>query len=156
MADEKRSKTWAAVVPWVLTIVTLSIGAWQFSAQQQQANRAPFLKEQLRVSFSAVEAVATLASETDPIAWEQARKTFWRLYWGPLSVVEDRDVEAEMVKLGKIVPPPQQAITAADLPMDTLRIPSLKLAQSVRALLLKSWGVDLPALEAGRLDDGAK
>lgn len=156
MADEKRSKAWLAAVPWVLTILTLSIGAWQFTLQQQQANRAPFLKEQLQLSFSAVEAVATLASETDPVAWEQARKTFWRLYWGPLSVVEDREVEAQMVALGKLVPPPQQAITAADLPMDALQIPSLKLAQSVRELLLKSWGVDLPALEAERLDGGSK
>ncbi|MEQ8655604.1 MAG: hypothetical protein RIC87_24345 [Kiloniellales bacterium] len=155
MAETKRSKTWTAVVPWVLTILTLSIGAWQFTLQQEQANRSPFLKEQLAVSFAAVDAVAILATETDPAAWETARKTFWRLYWGPLSVVENREVEAQMVALGKMIPPPQEAVLAAELPMDELRVPSLRLAQAVRELLLKSWGVDLPALEAQRLTEGS-
>lgn len=155
MAETKRTKTWTAVVPWILTILTLSIGAWQFTLQQEQANRSPFLKEQLAVSFAAVDAVAILATETDPAAWETARKTFWRLYWGPLGVVENREVEAQMVALGKMIPPPQEAVAAAELPMVELRVPSLRLAQAVRELLLKSWGVDLPALEAQRLTEGS-
>jgi len=132
-------------IPWILSVATVAVGIWQFSAQQGQANRQPFLQKQLELCFQATETAGRLATETDPVKWEDARQTFWRLYWGPLSIVEDQAVESAMVELGKLVP--AQPVTAPKLPMSDLDIATYNLAHAVRNLVLTSWRVDLPALE---------
>jgi len=136
------------VVPWLLTLLTAALGIWQFSAGQSQANRQPFLQKQLELSFQATETAARLATETDPTEWEKARVTFWRLYWGPLSIVEDPSVEEAMVKLGQLVPP--KPVAKPQLPMSSLQVPSYNLAHAVRDLVLNSWNVKLPPLQGKR------
>lgn len=84
----------------------------------------------------------------DLAAWNKARMAFWKLYWGPLSIAEDRAVENAMVELGRLVP--QGAVQASDLPMQKLGVPSYKLAHAVRDLVLKSWNIDLPPLQGQR------
>ena len=61
------------VIPWLLTLLTAMVGIWQFTAQQRQANRQPFLQKQLELCFQATETAGRLASETDPEEWEKAR-----------------------------------------------------------------------------------
>src|SRR4051794_26434518 len=107
--------TWSVAIPWILSVATVAVGVWQFSVQQSQANRQPFLQKQLELCFQATETAGRLASETDPAEWEKARLTFWRLYWGPLSIVEDRAVEGAMVELGRHVP--DKPVTSPSLPM---------------------------------------
>jgi hypothetical protein len=29
-------------IPWILTLVTVAVGIWQFTAQQEQATQTPF------------------------------------------------------------------------------------------------------------------
>ena len=139
---------WSIAVPWFLTVFTAAVGIWQFTAQQRQANRLPFLQRQLELCFQAVETAGRLASETDPTEWEKARVTFWRLYWGPLSIVEDGAVESAMVELGHVVP--AKPVASPDLPMATLGVPAYRLAHAIRNLVLTSWKVDLPALQDQR------
>lgn len=139
---------WSIAVPWFLTVFTAAVGVWQFSAQQGQANRIPFLQRQLELCFLATETAGRLASETDPVEWEKARTTFWRLYWGPLSIVEDPAVEGAMVELGRLVP--TKPVGSPDLPMAVLGVPAYNLAHAARKLLLSSWQVDLPALRDRR------
>jgi hypothetical protein len=139
---------WSVVIPWLLTLLTFAGGIWQFTAGQRQANRQPFLQKQLELCFQASEAASRLASETDPAEWEKARLTFWRLYWGPLSIVEDRAVEGAMVTLGKRVP--QEPVASPKLPMQELEGPSYELAHAIRNLVLASWQIDLPPLQRGR------
>ena len=139
----------SVVIPWLLTLITAGIGIWQFTAQQRQANRLPFLQKQLELCFQATETASRLASETDPIEWEKARVTFWRLYWGPLSIVENRAVESAMVELGRLVP--DKPSVAPQLPMTALGVPSYKLAHAARDLVLESWNVSLPMLRDQRL-----
>src|ERR1700730_9700680 len=124
------------IIPWLLTLLTAALRNWQFTSQQSQANRQPFLQKQLELSFQATETAARLATETDPAEWEKARITFWRLYWGPLSIVEDREVEEAMVKLGELVP--AQPLQASQLPMTSLQVASYRLAHAVRNLVLNS------------------
>jgi hypothetical protein len=136
------------VIPWLLTLLTAGVGIWQFTFQQQQANRTPFLQKQLELSFLASETASRLATETNPEEWEKARTTFWRLYWGPLSVVEDRRVEAAMVNFGKLVP--SEPVKDPKLPMRSLQVPAYKLAHIIRDLVLESWNVHLAPLEGTR------
>ncbi len=132
------------IIPWVLTILSLTASAWQYNLTSEQKNREPFLTKQLEFTLTATDALATLAVETEPAKWEEARKTFWKLYWGPLAIVEDRGVEAAMVRAGAIVP--RSPVTNPALPMASLNKPSLDLAHAARELILESWNVDLPAL----------
>jgi hypothetical protein len=68
----------------------------------------PFWETQLSLYIKAAEAVATIATANDQKARSDAEATFWVLYWGPLSCVEDmtlttnqsNEVEAAMVRFG--------------------------------------------------------
>ena len=135
----------SVVVPWLLSLATAAIGIWQFTQQQEQKNREPFLQKQLELCFEATEAAAVLATEDDPVVWEKARKTFWRLYWGKLSIVEDRKVESAMYELGKLVP--KEPLDGPKPPLQSLEQPSLRLAHATRNLILASWKIDLPPLQ---------
>jgi hypothetical protein len=146
--DGKNTLTLVVVIPWILALLTALLGIWQFTAQQSQANRQPFLQKQLDLSFKAVETAGQLASETDPVEWEKARVAFWGLYWGPLSIVEDLAVESAMADLGNLIP--REPVKAPKLPMDSLGKPSYRLAHAVRDLLLNSWNVKLPPLQGKR------
>jgi hypothetical protein len=137
-----------AFITLIGTLIGLSVGIWRFGAQQAQANKGPFLQKQLELCFEATEIVGRLASEIDAEEWEKLRLSFWRLYWGPLSIVEDREVEAAMVKLGRLVP--KQPVSQAELPMRSLEGLSYELAHAVRALILDSWNVDLQPLRGQR------
>jgi len=131
----------SVVVPWVLSILTASVGVYQFTVQQGQANRRPFLEQQLAICVEASDTAARLATETDPKEWERARGAFWRLYWGRLALVEDREVESAMIDFGR-----QLSAKGATLPRDDLQNPSIELAHSARNLILRSWDVKLPPL----------
>jgi len=138
-------RKWSIMAPWLLSVLTIAVGIWQFADKRAQSNKEPFLRKQLEISFEASDVAARLATETDPAEWEKARKVFWKLYWGPLGIVEDPGVEAAMVALGRIVP--DRPAAGADLPMTNLQQPSLRLAHATRDLILASWKVDLPPLE---------
>jgi hypothetical protein len=133
--------SWTVAVPWLLSLATIAWGIISFTAQQRQANRQPFLKLQLDLGFLATETVARLATETDPAEWEKARITFWRLYWGQLSIAENPRVESVMVELGRLVP--EKPVQAPVLPMNSLGPLSYQLAHAVRDLVEESWTVRL-------------
>jgi hypothetical protein len=133
------------IVPWILTLATISVSAWQYNATSAQKNREPFLQKQLEYAIKASDTLATLAVETDAGEWEKARIGFWKLYWGPLAIVEDRDVERAMVEAHAIVP--KQPVANPVLPMTSLNTSSLHLAHAARNMILKSWNVELPGLQ---------
>jgi hypothetical protein len=139
------SSVTTAFVALLGTMVTLVGTVCVFLLQQRQANRRPFLEEQLKLCFQATEAAARLASEVDAVEWEKARLCFWRLYWGPLSIVEDREVEGAMFAFGDLLR--EKPVSNPTLPMPDLEQPSLRLAHAARHLILTSWKIRLPELE---------
>ena len=54
----------------------------------------------LQLYAEAAQAAARIATATSGQAVVDAEKRFWELYWGPLSMVEDRLVEGAMVAFG--------------------------------------------------------
>ncbi len=139
---------YATIVPWMLTLVSLTVSAWQYNATSKQKNLEPFLQKQLSITLSATEALSSLAVETEPAKWEESRKTFWKLYWGSLAIVEDNEVAKAMVQAGSLVP--KSPVADPKLPMSVLNSPSLNLAHKARDLILKSWDAELPPLEANK------
>ena len=125
------------------------IASQKLSIEQQQANRRTFLQKQLELCFEATDAAARLATEIKLDDLEKSRLTFWRLYWGILSIVEDQAVEGAMYKLGKIVPK-KPIDSSQPLPLEALQISAYELAHAARDLMRKSWDVDLPVLTKGQ------
>jgi hypothetical protein len=102
--------------------------------------------------FEAVETASRLASERNPTEWETARLVFWRLYWGPLSMVEDQPVKDAMEKFGaqvSCIPIPESgSIPASALPRPELQQLSYTLAHAARDLVILSWRIrDLSRLQ---------
>jgi len=105
--------------------------------------RKPFLQRQQELYFEA----ATLASKLstlDPGAErEMARKRFYQLYWGELSVVEDVMVEKAMVRFkGEFENYERERANNSQVSRQELEQRSLKLAHAFRDSLAISWGYD--------------
>jgi len=62
MHDTRSGINLAVAIPWILTLVTALVGIWQFTVQQGQANRQPFLQKQLDLAFLASETTIKLAT----------------------------------------------------------------------------------------------
>ncbi len=88
------------------------------------------LRKQFELCFEASDTASRLATETDPVEWEKARLTFWRLYWGTLSIVENPDVARAMIEVGRLVP--GSPISNSTLPMNSLQNPSYDVALAMR------------------------
>jgi hypothetical protein len=133
-------------------VMALAGGMWGHWLEQRQANKRPFLEKQLALCFEAVEMESRLAAARDPKEWEDARLTFWRLFWGPLSMVEDQRVKEAMEAFGNIlttIPIPRRGeISASELPRHDLEQTSYRLAHAARDLVISSWRIrDLPQLQ---------
>jgi hypothetical protein len=154
LADTRSCKRWddnsRSGVPVASNIAHCRYWNLAVYRQQRQANRLPFLQKQLELCFQATETAGRLSSETDPVEWEKDRVVFWRLYWGPLSIVENPAFESAMVALGKLIP--NKPDPSIKLPMTSLGPPSYMLAHAARDLVLSSWRVDLPDLRGQRTE----
>jgi hypothetical protein len=136
---------WKVSVPWLLSVVTVAVGIWQYADKQAQANREPFLKKQLDLVFEASETVSKLANLTDPTEWRKAKDRFWILYWGPLGIVENQKIETCMGKAGRTIPQSSDQNTPS-LPLVSLQATSIELSHVAREFILESWNVDLSEL----------
>ena len=105
--------------------------------QNEQAAREslrPFLELRQQRYLDAIRAAAVLiASEAHkPDEVKAAHKRFFELYWGELSMVEDKNVETAMIALAKVID--QEAIKGNDA-----QLASLNLAHALRDSLIRSW-----------------
>jgi hypothetical protein len=127
-----------AIIGGAALIAAGMIGRWY---EQRQANKRPFLEKQLALCFEAVEAASRLANETKWDAWEEARLTFWRLYWGPLGMVEDQKVKHAMEEFGNILANIPILASPETLPRPELQQPSYRLSHAARDLIISSWKI---------------
>jgi hypothetical protein len=115
----------------------------KYTDQQRQiaeANRLsaakPLIDLRQKQYLEAIRSAAVLARPQDHTDTEkkEATKRFWELYWGELSLVEDRDVGAAMVRLGRAIDPNYEKTESQQAVLD--------LAYSLRNSLVRTWGVD--------------
>ncbi|MDQ3012110.1 MAG: hypothetical protein M3X11_15555 [Acidobacteriota bacterium] len=109
---------------------------------RREAQR-PFLELQLKLYVEAVTVAGRLATLENGAEREAARKRFYQLYWGELSVVEDREVEIAMVRFNQAL----EAFERAAIPERAkakaiLNCRSLRLAHNVRDSLARTWEYD--------------
>ena len=139
----------ATLAGWIGSIGAFVWGVYTYGDKRAQDNKSPFLKQQLDLCFRASEVVATLTTEGNPEKWDEARHEFWRLYYGTLCIVENREVADAVIALGKLIPRPEQP-RPGQLPITDLefRSASILLAREARKLILAAWRIKLdPATE---------
>lgn len=144
---------WDVIVSSLIGAATVLLAVAQYREDSRHRARTaelearrPFLEKQMELCFQASEAAATLATTTDVDSWEEARATFWMLYWGPLSIVEQPlkaggagPVESQMVEIGDAL----SALPAdPELPARKLEQPSYQLAHKCRDLIFDSWDIE--------------
>lgn len=132
---------------WISSIGAFVWGVYTYGDKRTQENKAPFLKQQLDLCFRASDVAATLATESNPEKWDEARFEFWRLYYGTLCIVESRAVGDAMIALAKLVPRPEKP-RPAQVPITDagFRSASIRLAHEARKLILSAWRIKLEPL----------
>ena len=102
----------------VLAVAGFLFGVLQFTAQQKATQHAveeqskreleardrdfmmPLWERELELYFRTSDVVATIATSTDPAKRTAAEQEFWRLYEGPLIIVEEQALSGAMKQFG--------------------------------------------------------
>jgi hypothetical protein len=115
----------------------------QTAVQQAHERQKPFVETQMKYYFEAAETATQIPRMSDEGTRQKLIARFWQLYWGPLAVVEDEEVEAAMVAYGRQLKqdPPNAAA------LETL---SLGLARACRASLKRLWVPELGSVKNTR------
>jgi len=149
----------------VVTIAGFAFGVYQYRAQQDsnitaQAEQSkkdreareiqskkdtettqrefmkPLLQNQLAIYLQASAAAATISRSTDPVERKKAINDFWRLYEGPLIMVESKEVSGAMVKFGNCL----DDVEACDQAEISKRAHAL--TSRMQESLLRSWNTN--------------
>ena len=150
------------LITLLVTIAGFGFGVYQYRAQQQ-ANRdaqaeqsrkdrearviqskkdtetaqrefmKPLLQNQLSLYLQASAAAATVSRSTDPVERKKGINDFWRLYEGPLIMVESKEVSGAMVAFGNCLDKTESCDEAE------MSNRSHALASRMQESILKSW-----------------
>ncbi|PSL44306.1 hypothetical protein CLV51_106172 [Chitinophaga niastensis] len=135
---------------------------WQYKLNSDNAQIAAareyqksFYQAQMSVYAEAVNEVSILSNvDADSTEYAQARKIFFQLFWGRMSIFEDKCVEAKMVEFQRLLIKFEQQdfrpisfndscsanICVYDtVTQETLRLAALRLAHQCRIYTLKTW-----------------
>jgi hypothetical protein len=99
--------------------------------------KKPYYSTHLDLCSEASIAAATIATTKDPQKKKAATEDFWRLYWGPLGMVEETEVATAMIDFGKCL----RGTCQQDL--EQL---SLALAHGCRTEISRHFDLTLPPL----------
>lgn len=156
--------SYVPLVSVLVTVAGFAFGIYQYRAQQiqnresqerlarqeteareRQADRdkenaqrefmKPLLDKQLSLYFEASATAATIVKTTDETERKKAINNFWRLYYGPLVMVESTGVSGSMKSFGFCLDGTEQCNE------NELRDRALALATSLQQALLNSWNM---------------
>jgi hypothetical protein len=155
----RRLGQWLPLFSALIPVLALLFTVQQFTTQQRRQIVAdsvssartfmePVLERTMDVYFEASAAAATIASTEDAARRQQAIDAFWRLYHGPMVMLESPEVSGRMIAFGDCL---RQGATCAD----SLGDRSHELASSLQRDLFSSWRLS-PAAYAQRSIDYAR
>jgi hypothetical protein len=96
----------------------------------------PLLQNQLSLYLQASTAAATISRSTDLVERKKAINDFWRLYEGPLIMVESKEVSSAMVAFGNCLDKTESCDEAE------ISDRSHALASRMQESILKSWNTN--------------
>jgi len=100
-----------AVTP-ILTVLGISVGAWQFTSQMSHESKMEFSRSMYNKKLQAYEQVGKAVGDLlvvphdeqlwisagDTLAFDSCLEKFRTCYWGVLPLVEDKNVEVAMIQ----------------------------------------------------------
>jgi hypothetical protein len=128
-----------AMIPLFGIIGAALLGLYWNFHNAKELRKQPFLTKQLELCLEASQVVSILATTKSRETFDRVHTRFLELYWGPLAIVENDEVEAAMVRCGDKLA--KLASGGVQLPLNRLQIPSHELAKAVRKLILKAWRI---------------
>jgi hypothetical protein len=116
----------------------------QFSKLQYVHERQkPFVELQMKYYFETAEITSQIPQASDEEARHKLIERFWQLYWGPLGVVEDDEMQTAMIAYGK------ELMQKEENP-GKLKNLSLDVAHACRTSLKRLWVPELTELTKDR------
>jgi len=103
------------------------------------AAKQGFNTKHLELCAQAAGAAGTIAASKDETKRRSAEDEFWRLYWGPLGIVEQSDVATAMVAFGKCL---------REKCENSLTTLALEIAHACRAEVSKDFDINLPKVRS--------
>ena len=100
MNDQKKSWNLAPIITLIVAAIPVTVGLTQYYITRQTEFRKRFWEEQVALYREATDAAAEIAMSADLTSATDARKRFWKLYWGKLSMIEHKEVERAMITFG--------------------------------------------------------
>jgi hypothetical protein len=154
--EEAASRFWSALFAAATTIALIGGGIYSvvqyFNARNkdrltyefqvkvaQFEARKPFYSKLLDFCSEASAAAATIATSKDPRKKRDAVDDFWRLYWGPLGIVEPEGVSKAMVAFGRCL--------NGTCDGNRLEYLAIDIAHRCRDGISDSWKLDLPPVQ---------
>ncbi len=128
-------------VTMAVGIITAIFAIVQYGLTKRSEFRKRFWEEQLEIYRRTCVAASSIATAQLITAVEKERETFWRLYWGELSILESRAVKTAMEAFGAQL----RIVEAEQASPKSLEQLSYRLARACRASLEKTWdpvGID--------------
>jgi len=113
----------------------------QEQAQIQQTAkeyRKSFYEKQLQYYIEAAEVVAIISTEEKGTEeYTRAKKNFYRLFWGKLSIVEDKTIEKRMIQFRTLLEKYEQ--NEGNVTKEDLEQASLNLAHDASKYTINVW-----------------
>lgn len=127
------------LVPFLGVVSAALLGLYLNFRNARDSRNRPFLEKQLELCLEACEAASKLATTKSGTIFNSTHTRFLELYWGPLSIVEDKLVAKAMIDFRKKL----DALVKrnAPLPLTALETESYNLAKAARNLILRSWQI---------------
>lgn len=108
----KRGWDYSKAVAPLLTVLGISVGAWQFTSQMSHESDMEFTRSLYNKKLQAYEAVGKAVgdllvvphdeqlwiNDSDTLAFDSCLERFRTCYWGVLPLVEDSAVETAMIQ----------------------------------------------------------
>lgn len=118
-------------------------------ASKRQEYLQKFWQERLKLYDEVTRAAGQIASSRTPDDARTPIGNFWKLYWGPLSILEDRAVLSAMVAYGEKL----KKAEGGEIMFKELQTDAYDLARACRKSLEKTWNpIDLDDIDTFSLN----
>jgi len=115
--------------------IAFGVGLWQYRDTKQKEFYVELWNKRLAVYVQASEAAAKISVAKSLDETIESRRTFWSLFFGPMSIVEDLEVKEAMQAFGREL----RAVESGAQPMESLQQPSYRLSTALRDSLSRTW-----------------
>ena len=158
MTAENRESVVAALDVIAKIAIAVIAGLWvlyTYPESREKEFRISYWDKQMSLLFDATETTAKIATlATNNPEREEAVKDFWKLYWGPMTVVESKcehcdPVDQAMMNFGRCLIDPAESNPKDTCSANELEQRSIALGKAARDSIGSSWDKKLELLTRG-------